>query len=151
MTDFGEKDVSTIKKYRWVAPSPPTKTHLQLTFLNNPISLICFSKIFCPQQGQFRQCYHLLDTLSELDFPGGSVGKESACDEGDLGSIPGLGRSPGEGKGYPLQYCGQENSIDSIVHGVAQSQTQLRDFHWLHFSELHLSVFKAIYTKMGAV
>ena len=45
-----------------------------------------------------------------LGFPGGSAGKESACNVGDLGSVPGLGRSPGEGKGYPLQYSGLENS-----------------------------------------
>ena len=51
-------------------------------------------------------------------FPYGSAGKESACNLGDLGSIPGLERSPGEGKGYPLQYSGLENSMDSIVHGV---------------------------------
>ena len=49
---------------------------------------------------------------------------------GDLGSIPGLGRSPGEGKGYPLQYSGLENSMDCIVHGVAKSQIQLSDFHF---------------------
>ena len=48
-----------------------------------------------------------------LGFPGGSVGKESACNVGDLGSIPGLGRSPGEGTGYPLQYSGLENPMDS--------------------------------------
>ena len=47
-----------------------------------------------------------------LDLPGGSAGKESAHNAGDLGSIPGLGRSPGEGKGYPLQYSGLENSMD---------------------------------------
>ena len=52
-----------------------------------------------------------------------------ACNAGDLGSIPGLGRSPGEGKGYPLQYSGLENSMDCIVHGVAKSQTRLSDFH----------------------
>ena len=52
---------------------------------------------------------------------------------GDLGSIPGLGRSPGEGKGYPLQYSGLENSVDSTVHGVAKSRTQLSNFH-IHFS-----------------
>ena len=46
----------------------------------------------------------------------------------DLGSIPGLGRSPGEGKGYPLQYSGLENSIDCIIHGVTKSWTQLSDF-----------------------
>ena len=66
------------------------------------------------------------------DFPGGSAGKESACNAGDLGSIPGLGRSPGEGKGYPFQYSGLENSMDSIAHGVAKSWTRLSDF-CLHF------------------
>ena len=50
---------------------------------------------------------------------------------GDLGSISGLGRSPGEGKGYPLQYSGLENSMDCIVHEVAKSRTQLSDFHFL--------------------
>ena len=49
-----------------------------------------------------------------LGFPGGLDGKESACNVGDLGSIPGLGRSPGEGKGYPVQYSGLENSIDRM-------------------------------------
>ena len=58
-----------------------------------------------------------------LGFPGGSAGKEFACSAGDLGSIPGSERSPGEGKGYPLQYSGLENSTDCIVHGVAKSQT----------------------------
>ena len=48
---------------------------------------------------------------------------------GDLGSIPGLGRSPGEGKGYPLQYAGLENSMDCVVHGVAKSWTRMKDFH----------------------
>ena len=61
-------------------------------------------------------------------FPCGSVGKESAWDAGDLGLIPSLGRSPGEGKGYPLQYSGLENSMDHIVHGVAKSRTRLSDF-----------------------
>ena len=58
-----------------------------------------------------------------LDFPCGSAGNESACNVGDLGLIPGLGRAPGEGKGYPLQYSGLENSVDCIVHGIAKSQT----------------------------
>ena len=63
-------------------------------------------------------------------FPHGSAGKESACNLGDLGSIPGLGRSPGEGKGYPLQYSGLENSMDCIVLGVAKSQTPMSNFHF---------------------
>ena len=56
-------------------------------------------------------------------FPGGSAGKESPCNAGDLGSILGLGRSSGEGKGYPLQYSGLENSMNYIIHRVTKSQT----------------------------
>ena len=67
--------------------------------------------------------------LSE-GFPYGSAGKESTCNAGDLGLIPGLGRSPGEGKGYPLQHSCQENSMDCIVHGVTKSWTRLSDFHF---------------------
>ena len=72
----------------------------------------------------------MLPTPVFLGFPCGSAGKESACSVRDLGWIPGLGRSPGEGKGYPLQYSGLENSMDCIVHGVTKSQTQLSDFHF---------------------
>ena len=61
-----------------------------------------------------------------MGFPGGSAGKESACNARDLSSIPGLGISPGEGKGYSLQYFGLENSMDCIVHGVAKSDTAER-------------------------
>ena len=68
----------------------------------------------------------LIPTPVFLGFPCGSAGKESVSNAGDLGSIPRLGRSPLEGKGYPLQYSGLENSIDCIVHGVAKSWTQLR-------------------------
>ena len=64
-----------------------------------------------------------------MGFPCGSAGKESACSAGDLGLIPGLGRSSGEGKGYPLQYSGLENFTDCIVHGVAKSQTRLSNYH----------------------
>ena len=69
-------------------------------------------------------------SLLILGFPGGSAGKESACNVGVLVWIPGLRRSPGEGNGYPLQYSGLENSMDSIVHGITKSQTQLSDFHF---------------------
>ena len=69
-------------------------------------------------------------------FSGGSAGKESACNAGDLSSIPRLGRFPGEGKGYPLQYSGLENSMDCIVHGVAKSWTRLSDFHYQQLQSL---------------
>ena len=67
-----------------------------------------------------------------LGFPGGSAGEESACNAGHLGSIPGLGRSPGEGKGYPLQSSGLENPMDCRAHGVAKTRTGLSDFYF-HF------------------
>ena len=63
-------------------------------------------------------------------FPDSSIGKESASNAGDPGLISGSGRSPGEGKGYPLQYSGLENSMDCIVHRVTKSRTQLRNFHF---------------------
>ena len=73
--------------------------------------------------------------ISTVGFPGGSDGKEPACNAGDLSSIPGLGRSPGEVNGYSLQYSGLENSMNrgvwhATVHGVAKSWTQLCDFHF---------------------
>ena len=71
-----------------------------------------------------------LPTPVFLGFPCGSAGKESACNMGDLGSIPGLGRSPGEEKGYRLQYSGLENYTDCVVHGVSKSRTLLNDFHF---------------------
>ena len=77
--------------------------------------------------------------MSILGFPDdpvgflcGSAGKEPACNAGDLGLIPGLGRSPEEGKGYLVQYSGLENSMDYAVHGVTKSRTQLSDFHFTH-------------------
>ena len=57
-----------------------------------------------------------------LGFPGDSAGKESTCNVGDLDLIPGLGRSPGEGKGYPLQYSGLENSRDYTVRGIFKAR-----------------------------
>ena len=64
---------------------------------------------------------HMPGAVLNMGFSGGSAGKESACSVGDLGSIPGLERSPGEGKGYPLQYSSLENSMDYIVYGLAKS------------------------------
>ena len=81
-----------------------------------------------------------------MDFPGGSEGKASNCNAGDLGSIPGSGRPPGEGNGNPLQYSCLENPIDrdawwATVHGIAKSRTQLSDFT---FSISFLSIHKSI-------
>ena len=72
-----------------------------------------------------------------VDFPCGSDGKEYAYNAGDLGLIPGRGRSPGEGKGYPLQYSGLNNSLDCTVHGVAKSWTPLSNFHYFFFVTLN--------------
>ena len=79
--------------------------------------------------------FTLINSLTQLvslirGFPGGSAGKESAYNAGDQGSIPGLGRSPGEGKSYPLQYSGWENYMDWIVHGVSKSLIRLINFHF---------------------
>ena len=64
-------------------------------------------------------------------FPGGLAGKESACNAGDLELIPLLGRSPGEGNDYPLQYSCVENSMDCIVQAVTKSGTWLSDFNFI--------------------
>ena len=74
----------------------------------------------------------MIDTVLDIimGFPDSSAGKESPCNARDLGWIPGLGRSPGDGKAYPLQYFGLENSMDRIVYGVAKSRTRLSDFHF---------------------
>ena len=78
----------------------------------------------------FLHCKRILHQLSYLGFLCGSAGKESTCNAGDLGLIPGSGRSPGEGKSNPLNYSGLENSMDYIVHGVAKSRTELSEFHF---------------------
>ena len=85
-----------------------------------------------------------LNTVKDIQFllrgfPGGSEVKASACNAGDLGSIPGLGRSPGEGNGSPLQYSCLENPMDggawwATVQGVAKSQTGLSDFTFFSLS-----------------
>ena len=81
-----------------------------------------------------------LPTSVFLGFLCGSACKESACNAGDLGSIPGLVRSSGERKSYLLQYFGLENSMNSIDHGVPKSQTQLSNFHF-HFTCLLRSLY----------
>ena len=77
----------------------------------------------------------ILFTSESHGLPFSSAGKETTCNAEDLGLIPGLERSFREGKGYPLKYSGLENSLDSTVHGVAKSQTQLSDFYFREVSE----------------
>ena len=75
-----------------------------------------------------------------MGFPGGSAGKESAYNAGDLDLIPGMGRSPEEGNGYPLQYSGLENSMDCVVHGVAElDRTERLSFSLSFFIKQALS------------
>ena len=81
-----------------------------------------------------------------LGFPGGSAGKESTCNAGDLGLITGLGRSPGERNGYPLQCSGLENSMDGIVHGVTKSRAQLSDFHFTHSVFFCFAIFCVLHS-----
>ena len=84
-----------------------------------------------------------------MGFPGGSASKESACNVGDLGLIPRLGRSPGEENSYPLQYSGLENSLDTIVHGVAKDGTQLSDLHF-HFY-FYLGEFHFLFSRFSSI
>ena len=77
---------------------------------------------------------YLMGHPHSMGFPCGSAGKESACNVGELDSIPGLGRSPEEGNSHPFQHSGLENSMGCIVYGVVESQTWLSNFH-LHYIE----------------
>ena len=88
------------------------------------VNFICFLTEFFKKKEILSSVYSIDEFVIRqmTNLPGSSAGKESACNVGDLGSILGLGRSPGEGKGYPLQYSGLENSMDCIVHGVTESE-----------------------------
>ena len=94
-------------------------------------------RIFPAQESNpdLSHCRRILYQLNHKGSPScGSAGRESARDAGDLGLIPGLGRSPGEGKGHPLQCSCLENSMDCIVHGVAKSRAQLSTFQLFDFT-----------------
>ena len=75
-----------------------------------------------------------------MGFPGSSNGKESACNAGDPGSVPGLGRTPGEGHGNPLQY----SCLRATIHGVAKSRTQLRHMHQEELLQKSLTDIKLV-------
>ena len=115
-----------------------------------------FSSFHNPRGSFLSPCFHPHSKYSHphyspslesiWGFPDSSVGKESTCSVGDLGSILRLGRSPREGKGYPLQCSGLENSMDYTgeFHGVAKSRTLLSDFHslpWRTFNFMTCRVF----------
>ena len=100
-------------------PSPHTTKENHYFLILSSMMTSCFSV----------KCHFCLISTT-LGFPCGSAGKESTCNVGDLGSIPVLGRSPGEGKDYPLLYFGLENSMDCIVHGISKSWTPLSNFHF---------------------
>ena len=94
--------------------------------------------------------YFFLTEPQLIYIPGGSDGKESACNAGDPGSIPGPGRSPGEGNGKPLQYSCLENSLDrgtwqTTVHGVAKIQKRLGEFHFFICFKYTMQRFSIFY------
>ena len=113
--------------------SPETDLSLDNSFLKHDDIVNCFCQ-FNFTTFQKQELNIILSSFKlRTGLPCGSAGKESTCNAEDLGSIPGLGRSPGEGKGYyPLQYSGLKNSRYCIVHGVAKGLTWLSDFHF-HF------------------
>ena len=95
------------------------------------------------RKGAIRRTHYLCVHFT-ASLVGSSDGKESTCNAGNLGSIPGLGRSPGEGKGYPLQYFGLENSMDCIVHGVTESDMTERlslTLFWCKFEVVRSASF----------
>ena len=116
------------------------------TFVGKVVSLL-FNTLF-----RFVIAFLPVFTQVFLGFRCGSAGKESACNVGNLGSIPGLGRSPGEGKGYPLQYSCLKSSLDCIVHGVTKSQTPLSDFHFSSREQVSFDFMAAVtvHTDSGA-
>ena len=94
---------------------------LSTTYQGSPFFQFLLTSSSLPSELSLAPSFWVLSTNS-LDFLGGSDGKESVCNMGDLGSIPGLGRCPGEGNGYPS------------IHGMAKSQTHLSDFHFYFHS-----------------
>ena len=121
-------------------------------------SVTCYGGQYLGAHGPSSKCPLILKVISRKDmifqnllasynmrsmirdqFPCSSVGEKSACNAGNPGTIPGSGRSPEEGIGYPLQYSGLENSMDCTVDGITKSQTQLSDFHLLQFSSVQFS------------
>ena len=119
---------------------PPWQIISKLHDKNNKLKSADTDLGMCLQVLYHDCCYYFSIIISRASLV--SDCKVSACDVGDLGSIPGLGRSPGEEKGYPLWYSGLENSTDYIVHGVAKSRAWLNDFH---FTFIHTSSYNCFF------
>ena len=104
----------------------PTETYIESK--NNVLTFSIRTEMDWSQEASMRSW--LGSALHEHGFSCDSVVNNPPANAGDLGLVLGLGRSPGEGKGYPVQYSGPENSMDHIVHGIAKSWTWVRNFHF---------------------
>ena len=134
-SSFNAGDLGSIHGLRR-SPGEEKVYPLQYPSLENSMDCIVHGVI---KRRTWLSDFHFTSVLQSVawktvDFPGGSAGKESACNVGHLGLIPGLGRLSGEMNGCPFQYSSLENSMDCIVHGVAKSWTWLSDFHF-HFGK----------------
>ena len=121
----------------WQRPQECLNLISQIFWCNSVVvASVCsvfLMRMYAEREHTFGQKQDVL--LAWLGFPGDSAGEESACSVGNMVSIPVLGRSPGEGKGYPLQYPGLEKSMDSIVHGGSQRVRH----NWATFTSLHFT------------
>ena len=117
LTDKKRAEQACLRDIAGLVPDHHNEASDTFLFVGSPVPMKVMFTLYC-------------SLLSAMGFPCGSAGKEWVCNVGDLSSIPGLGRSPGEGKGYPLQSSGLENSVDCIVHRVAKSRTQVSDVHF---------------------
>ena len=119
-----QEAIPTVINFTW-------KTHFLVHWWSSVGVIFRSNKILWVLELIYNLTITITCLLFERSLYHSSVGKESACNAGDLGLIPGLGRFPGKGKSYPLQYSGLENSMACIVHGVTKSRTWLSNFHLL--------------------
>ena len=137
-----QEAIPTVINFTW-------KTHFMAHWWSFVEAIFRSNKILWVLELIYNLTITITCLLFERSLHHSSVGKESACNAGNLGLIPGLGRSPGEGKGYPLHYSGLENSMDCIVHGVTKSRTGLSDFHSLAHCMSESVYVKQIYSLQG--
>ena len=116
-----------------------SRSYNSTSFTKALVTPLCLAYSLSSITTRKRQKLLALNTTHSGGFPGSSAGKESAYNAGNLGSVPGLGRSSLERKGYSLQYPVLENSMDCMDHGVTKSQTQLSEFHFSTHSSQRFS------------